>query len=320
MALSDNSAAYLAKWTELDQLLADNPVPVGSIIVFAERYTTHWEVDMATTTNYVDNANGSTAGITNGKNLAKDDIGTLGGDMAGMGFAYAVTKGDLPELELKMSKLTFGKIRHQTNDPDVAGIIKDIKDTLSPFITSDPIISVDYFTTVSIAAMMTGSTTYVGKLGKYKNKLDAIDAAKSSFVTLMIPIMEKNISFFETFLNTIDDFYPDFVTSFRRIVKKLDELGKRNQGVEPTFKNAETLEILGLGGLMTILNYAPTKKAKIAKTNAMSTCMMSMRVGMWITKYSFPGFYPLTVKHTVKARRTIVMDILLVPIPPPPPI
>ncbi len=312
--LNDRSTSYFNQWTELDLLFTNNETAVGSIIVFGERYTHSWLVDLVAAKGYNTKANASTAGITDGKNGAKKKVSTSGSGQSGKGRSYAITvKNDT--LKAHMAKLTFSKLFHDTNDPDLAGVVKDIYDTLDAYVLSDPTGTLHYFTALTLSGMMVDSQSYTNELGKFKLANDAINVAKDNFDTISIPAMEETITFFEGFLNDLDLVYPDFVKAMRKILKKLDVLGKLNQGVQATMYAGTPDEVMGLGGLMAVTNYPPVKKAKIDKTNSMGGFpIMNMRVGKWIIKFSCPGYVTQTITVIVKARRKVTLNVVMMPI------
>ena len=315
--INDRSSSCMKQFTELDVLMIANPDAVGSIIVVGERYTDSWMPHFATGKGYIIAANASTAGITDDKNGAKSTASTSGSTQAGLGKSYAISVGN-GGLKIKMNKLTYNKLNKVTNDPDLEGVVQDIFDTLMERVDADPTHTPDYFTALTLAPMMLDKVAYAGQLGLYKIADNAKNLGKRNFEDISIVAMEEDIEFIEGFLNTIDLVYPDFVQAFRLILKKLNTLGKRYQGVQANLFNGSLDEVFGLGGLMAVIGYPVTKKGKIDKTNSMGVVpMMNLKVGKWVIKFSCPGYVTQNITVIVKAKRKVILNVVMVPIAPP---
>lgn len=313
MPINDRGTSCLNQWTELSLLMIDNPDAIGMIGVFADRCGM-WGDSMVDVDEYMAKVNRSTAGITDDKNRTKRDSATSGSTMSGMGVSYAITKKDVGLQKLMMT-YTYNKLYEKTNDPNLRGVISNLYKRLFEITELDPIVSADYFTADDLDSMVVDSILFDKKIPNYKLALHAINGAKGNFYDLQIPIMETHILFMEAFLSTIYGSFPEFVNYFKRIVKKLREVGKRNQGVGAEMFDATTEEPTGLGGLMMMTNYYKVKKAKIGKTNSMGAFpLMHLRVGIWKVKFSFPGYVTQYVTITVKARRVVRLRILMIPI------
>jgi hypothetical protein len=315
--LNHTSTSYYDQWKNLDQLFANNAGAVGAMPAFAARVGL-WTGSMSLANGLATKANASLKGFTKTKNTAKKTASKTASVQAGKGASYAITKKNTT-LEDQMTKLTLNFLNKETNDPDLAGVIEGISTTLSPFIISDPIVSADYFTAVSLGAMGTDKITYTGKLGLYRNAFAVVGGAKIDFVAVQHPIMEEHIKFMEGFLDDLYTGYPDFVNAFRAIVKKLDDIGKRNQGVDANITKEGSGDPFGLGALLQITNYPPVKKAKIKSTNSMGVItLLKLKVGTWTVKITAPGYITQTVTIIVKAKKTVTLNIVMVVAPPPP--
>jgi hypothetical protein len=234
--------------------------------------------------------------------------------MGGMGVSYAITKKD-GGLQKLMMTYTYNKLYEKTNDPNLRSVVNNLYKKLFEITEIDPIVSADYFPVDELDAMVVDSILFDKKIPNYKLALYAINGAKANFYDLQIPIMEQHILFMEAFLSTINGSFPEFVTSFKRIVKKLREVGKRNQGSGAEMFDAITEEPIGLGGLMMMTNYIKVKKAKIGKTNSMGVFpLMHLRVGIWKLKFSFPGYVTQYVTITVTARRVVRLKLMMIPV------
>ena len=314
--LNDISAAYFKQWTAINTLLTatGSAGAIGSILALGDGMAA-WGPVYAGAVGFNNKANNGTTGITGDKNLAKLNSATSGSEQAGKGVSYCITKGNLPLVKAQMKKYSLSKLKN-LNDDDLAPAIKIINDTLTPYVTSDPLVSARYFTAPSLLAMMTDKATYSGKLGTYASALGVINGAKKDLVIIQKPLMDPQIEFWKPFFPALKRLgFNDFVNSFEAIIKKYEVIGKRNQGWEGELRDEITNELIGLGGLASITNYPPVKVAKISKTNSMSIFgRMSLKIGIWKIKYSCPGYLPAMGTITVTKRNITYSVVLLKPI------
>jgi hypothetical protein len=321
--LNDISLAYFKQWTAINTLFgaSSSSGAIGSIPALADGIA-GWNPAYAGAVGFNNKANNSTEGITDDKNLAKLNSATSGAEQAGKGVSYCIIKGNLALTKAQMKKFTLAKLK-KLNDDQLAPAVKIINDTLSPFILSDALISAKYFDAASLLAMMGLRTVYTGKLGGFAAAMGIINGAKKDLVVIQKPIMDVQIEFWKGFFPALRKLgYNDFVNAFEAIIKKYEAIGKRNQGWEGELRNADTDELIGLGGLGALLNYPPGKVAKISKTTSMSLfTRLRLRIGIWKIKYTCPGFYPEMGTITVTKRNITytVVKLRPIPVPPPPP-
>ena len=317
--LNDISASYYTQWSSINTLFnaPENAAAIASIEAVSDGMPI-WATAFDGATTFNNKANQSTLGITTAKNDAKNTAATSGSGQSGKGVSYAIFI-NAADLKQKMAKLTFSYLDKKTTDTDFAGVIKTIDDTLRPYLTSDPVVSVKYFTPKSLDTMLEDTKTFSGCSGKYAAAIGAINGAKSDIMVIQKPIMEAQITYFEGFMNDLYTDYPDFVNSFRAITKKLDTIGKRNQGLSSGMFDSVSGLPLGLGGIGAITNYPPVKKAKIEKTNTMGVLpLMNLKVGIWKTKFSFPGYITQYSTVTIGFRKVVAIKVMMVAVPPPP--
>ena len=266
MALNHIITSKLNQYTLLEKLLKDNPAPVGSNPAFLARRV-KFGSSLLDCFNYRDAANASTRGFTIAKKNAKKTSSTSASAISGKGTSYAILKGNTT-LQAQMEAWSQSFL-FTTKDPDYAGVIQNINDTLFPFIASDPIVSADFFTALQLTSMLNDKDAFVTKLNLYKAALDNINLAKRDFQLLQVPIMKEHITFLEGFLTDLSFTYPDFVSAFKIIVAKLDAVGKRNQGITATMYYLLSGIVIALVGTFEITNYPIVKIPKKGKTNAM---------------------------------------------------
>src|ERR1035437_4070212 len=319
--LNDISLAYFKQWTAIDTLLAasTSAAAIASILALNEDGVPAWALAYGAAVGFNNKANASTAGITDVKNSAKLTAATSASEQAGKAISYCIKKGNLPLLKAQMKKYTLSKLSN-LNDDQLAPIIKIINDTLTPYITSDPIISAKYFTAASLLLMMGTRTVYLGKLGGYAAAFGIINGAKRDLVVIQKPLMDPQIEFWKGFFSALrTGGFNDFVNAFEAIIKKYEVIGKRNQGWEAEMRDSVTDELIGVGGLAAITNYPATKVAKISKTNSMSVySRLSLKIGIWKIKYTCAGYFPQLATVTVTRRNVTYVIVKMVPIPPPP--
>ncbi len=241
MALNQISLAHLTQYTELELLFNDNPTAVASNAAFAARRVLYGN-SLNQAYDYRDSANATTAGFTTAKKGAKKTSSKSAGGITGKGESYAIFKNNI-ELREQMQEWSQAFL-YKTNDPDYAGVIQNIYDLLTPFITSDPTGTPDYFTALQLTSMLSDKTAFTGKLNKFKAAKLNIDTAKSDFKTIQIPEMKEHITFFEGFLTDLEFAFPDFVSEFKAIVEKLNIIGRRHQGVTAIMKYAANDEVI----------------------------------------------------------------------------
>ena len=313
--LNDTAAAYFSQWTKLNTLLndTDSAAAIASIPAVADGLPT-WNTGFGGAITYNNKANASTTGITDAKDIAKLKNATTASTIAGRAVSYAILK-NLPALKAQMKKFTFSKLSKGTNDPDMSGVVTSINTTLTPYITSDPIIAIKYFTTATLAAMMTDNTTFTGKLGKYSEAIGYINGAKRDMIIIQKPILDAQILYFEGFMTDLKVAYPDFVNAFRAIVKKIAVIGKRSQGMDGVLNNSVTGLPIGLGGLAEITNYPPVAKPKIMKTNSMSVLkLMNLKIGIWHVKFTCQGYHEQTITITIVSKKVVSLEVQMVPL------
>ena len=275
--LNDVSMAYFKQWTAINTLLvaASSAAAIGSLPALADGIVA-WTPVYAGAVGFNNKANQSTAGITNDKNTWKLNSATSGNEQAGKGISYCIAKGNLGLVKAQLEQYTLSKLSN-LNDDQLAPTIKIINDTLSPFVTSDLVVTPKYFTAATLLAMMGDRSTYNGKLGNYAAAYGAIAGAKKDLVVIQKPLVDVQIVFWKGFFPALRKLgYNDFVNAFEAIIKKYEIIGKRNQGFDGEMRDSATDELIGLGGLASITNYPPVKKAKISKTNLGCRCRRRM--------------------------------------------
>ena len=300
MALNDTSTAHLNQYSDLELLFFENSDPVAMKTAFADRRI-QFQSTLKICYSYRDTANTSTKGFTKAKNTAKKVNSKSASAITGKGNSYGIAVNNT-QLSTMMTGWSDGFLRH-LNDPDFAGVIQKICDTLTPYIATDPAGTAPYFTTVILDAVQSDKDVYVDSLGKYKNTVGIINTAKGSFVTTAIPAMDEHITFMEGFLTDIADKYPDFVTQFKAIVQKLSVIGKRNQGMSAVMTYAIDGKVINTVGEFRITNYPAIKHPKIIHTNTNGIIdLLQLKIGTWDGIFSTPGCIdqPVTVKVTSK--------------------
>ena len=238
--------------------------------------------------------------------------------MSGKGVSFAMKIKD-NELQLLMETYTFAYLFYEVPEYEIAGKIQAIYLGLEPFISN--IESPPYFDALTLVAMQTLKDTYSGKLSKYTNAFLIIGNGSKDFNTIQIPIMEGHIKYFEGFLDDLFIDFPDFVNAFREIVKRLDLLGKKKQGVEPRMEDAETHEGLPFIGTMLFTNYSfkdPLKKIILTTDSLGNFPYRRLRVGKWTVKLTAVNYFTQMATITVTAKRTVIVTYSMVPVPPPP--
>ena len=317
--LNDISASYYTQWSSINTLFnaSESSDAINSIEAVSDGIPL-WDAAFEKATAYNNKANAGTTGITSAKNDAKKTASTSGSGQSGKGVSYSILT-NAGELNKKMGKLTMSYLYSKTTDADFAGVIKSIDDSLRPYLTSDPVVAAKYFTLVSLDEMMGDKKAFVSSMGKYAGAIGAINGAKSDIIVIQKPIMDEQIKYFEGFMNDLYTKYPDFVNSFRAITKKLDTIGKRNQGLSVEMVDSVSGLPLGLGGIGAITNYPAVKKAKTEKTNTMGVLpLMNLKVGIWKTKFSFAGYITQYGTVTIAFRKVVSIKVLMVAVPPPP--
>ncbi|MEI6817299.1 MAG: hypothetical protein WCL14_11865 [Bacteroidota bacterium] len=318
--LNDISLAYFKQWTAINTLFgATSSVgAIGSLPALADGILA-WTPVYGGAVGFNNKANQSTAGITTDKNTVKVTSATSGSEQAGKGVSYCIAKGNLALVKAKMQGYTLAKLK-KMNDDQLAPSIKIINDTLSPYITSDAVISAKYFTAASLLVMTNDKTAYLGKLGTYAAAFGIINGAKKDLVIIQKPLMDTQIEFWEGFFPALRaGGFNDFVNAFEAIIKKYELIGKRNQGWEGEMRDSVTDELIGVGGLAALTNYPVVKVAKISKTNSMSEFgRMRLKVGIWKIKYTCAGYFPQYSTIKVTKRNITYTIVKMVAIPPPP--
>ena len=310
MALNKISLAYLTHFTELDLLFINNTSAVAANGAFAGRRTFYGN-SLQTGYNYRDAANGTTLGFTSAKNGAKKTSSKSAGGITGKGESYAITKNNV-ELKEQMEQWTQAFL-YKTNDPDYAGVIQNIYDTLFPFIASDPTGTPDYFTALQLTSMQNDKTAFTGKLNKFKAAKSDIDTAKKDFKIAFIPEMKEHITFMEGFLTDLEFAFPDFVSEFRAIVEKVNVIGRRHQGITATMKYAESGEVINSIGTFEILNYPPVATPKKGKTNTMGEIpLIKLKIGTWHGVFKCPGCVDQPVTLVIASKHIVNLNIRMV--------
>ena len=182
---------------------------------------------------------------------------------------------------------------------------------LAKVLVDYPVDALNYFDGGQLSDAMALVSDFEGKLGFWTVKETDVNNAKIEFELEWMPKVNDSLVYMEGLLpGQITTKFPTFVKGFITL-KKLVRAGVKDQGVLATMEDAVTAELFINTGKMETLNYDGAQK--ILMTNNLGLFkLMRLKIGVWKIKFSSPGYVDQIITVTVKFRKVVKVEILLV--------
>ena len=312
--LSLNATTHYNQWDSINALniKPSSAAAVASRPVFATRVAT-FTTDLGLVAGVATRANVDLAGLEDLKKTTKTDAAVAVGDLTKNCLAFAI-ENNLVDLKTTMRNASASKLG-KLKDTNLGPRCTSIFATLAGVITANPVTALEYFTTAQITAATAKVTLFNSKLGVYQAAKADKNAAKKEFSTTWMPKMKAHVEYFTSMLaGSLTTNYPGYVTAFR-VLLKLVNVGKKDQGLLPTMIDANTGAVFALVGRFVPTNYPALARPKLGKTTASGDCkLMKLKVGVWNIKFSVPGYEDQTITVKISAKEVVTVVVKMKPI------
>jgi hypothetical protein len=307
--LSLNATTHLNQWVGINGLNIDprSAAAVASRPVYGTRAGV-MTADLGLLAPVVARANVDLTGITTVKDGAKLAAAIAYGVITDNCYSFAL-QYNMTDLQAQMLNSTEPKI-YKEKDGNFAGRCTNLNAVLAALIVANPVTAIAYFTTAQLTAAALLVGTYTGKLGLFKVAESDVKSAKKEFSVTWMPKMKAHIKFMTKMLSgAITTGFPAYAGSFMGLLK-LDNVGRRDQGFQPTvLDDATGLPFANIARIEPT-NYPPIRVPKLGKSDGSGDFKtLKLKIGLWRIKVSVPGYFDQFIMVKVTSKEVIKMIV-----------
>ena len=310
--LSLNATTHYNQWVNINGLNI-LPSSAGAVALRAKfgLRAAKMTSDLVLVRRVAERANADLSGIGVEKKVAKKTCADLYGLITGDALSFGMEAG-LGNLETQMKNATSSKL-YNLKDGNFLARCENLDTLLRGVIVDYPLEAIEFFTIEELDAAATSAGVFERKVGVYQAGLADVRSAKREFKTTWFKKMKEHVEFMTNMLSgAITASFPVYAGTFRGLIK-LNNVGKRNQGLLPTMVDNVTGLPFAKVASFWPLDYPVTKRRKLGKSNGNGDFgLMRLRVGLWRFKFSVPGYEEQIMILKIDKKEVLKIEVRMV--------